>query len=199
MTTPNDVLDYWFPDDQARANAMWWGKDPALDAEIGARFGDTLRAAKAGELDAWASTARGRLALIVVLDQLSRNILRGDPETYAADAQARAHAEAAIALGQDLELPPRQRMFVYLPLEHAEDLAAQEHCVERMRALAESVAADPESTPEQRKLFDSYIGYAIAHRDIVARFGRFPHRNALLGRASTDEEREFLTNPGSAF
>ncbi|MCA9638880.1 MAG: DUF924 domain-containing protein, partial [Myxococcales bacterium] len=122
-----------------------------------------------------------------------------DPETYAADAQARAHAEAAIERGQDLELPPRQRLFVYMPLEHSEDLGDQERCVERVRALAEAVAADPDATPEQRKQYAGYIGYAIAHRDIVARFGRFPHRNALLGRESTPEEREFLTQPGSSF
>lgn len=199
MTTPDDVLDFWFPADSARANKLWWGKDAGLDAEIRERFAATLAAASAGELDGWVATARGRLALIVVLDQLSRNIHRDHADAYAADAQAREHSLAAIAAGQDLEIAPERRLFVYLPLEHSEELADQERCVELFRGLAEAVAREPEVTQARRELFANYVKYAVAHRDIVARFGRFPHRNALLGRASTDEEREFLTQPGSSF
>lgn len=195
MTTPNQVLEFWFPADQDRANALWWGKDAQLDDEVRARFGPALRAAKAGELDAWASSARGRLALIIVLDQFSRNIHRGDPETYAADDRARALTHEGLALGHDRELEPLQRVFFYLPLEHSESLADQERCVELFRALA----AEPELDEDQRELFANYLDYAVRHRDIVARFGRFPHRNEILGRTSTPEEQAFLTEPGSSF
>ena len=199
MSTVDRVLEFWFPADSARANKLWWGKDPALDAEITEEFGPTLAAAKAHELDAWADTARGRLALIVVLDQLSRNILRGDPETYAADAQARALTHAGLERGHDAEVRPIERLFFYLPLEHSEALADQERCVGLMEALAAEVAAEPGVDEARRKQFAGFVDYAIRHRDIVARFGRFPHRNALLGRPSTPEELEFLTQPGSSF
>ncbi len=199
MTTPDDVLDFWFPSDSARANAMWWGKNPQLDAEIRERFGPTLAAAKTGELDGWAATARGRAALIIVLDQLSRNIFRGDPRTYEADERARALTLEGIALGHDKQLPPMQRLFFYMPLEHSEELEHQEHCVELMRALAADVAAEPGVEPGRRDGFAGFIDNAVAHRNIVARFGRFPHRNALLGRESSAEEIEFLKQPGSSF
>lgn len=199
MTTPDDVLEFWFPPDNARANALWWGKDARLDAEIGERFGATLEAAKAGKLDAWRASARGRAALIIVLDQLSRNILRGDPRTYEADELARSLTLEGIELGHDRELPPMQRLFFYMPLEHSEELEHQERCVELMRQLAADVAAEPGVDPDRAKRFAGFIDYAVRHRDIVARFGRFPHRNALLGRTSTAEELEFLTKPGSSF
>lgn len=199
MTTPDDVLEFWFPADGARANALWWGKNPQLDAEIRERFGPTLAAAKAGQLDAWAADARGRVALIIVLDQLSRNIFRNDPRTYEADEKALALALEAIEIGHDRELPATQRLFFYMPLEHSEELEHQERCVELMRKLAADVAAEPGVDPGRREQFAGFIGYAVQHRDIVARFGRFPHRNALLGRASTAEELEFLTQPGSSF
>ncbi|MFO7566042.1 MAG: DUF924 family protein [Enhygromyxa sp.] len=196
MTTPDEVLDYWFPADPTRANKLWWGKDEGLDAEIRERFGAGLRAAKTGALDHWAEQARGRLALIVVLDQLSRNIHRDDPEAFAADEQARALSEAGLERGHDRQLRPIERVFFYLPLEHSESLADQERCVELMRALAEEVAKQDLARREQ---FEGFVDYAVRHRDIIARFGRFPHRNAVLGRASTPEELEFLTQPGSSF
>ena len=199
MTTPDDVLEFWFPSDNARANALWWGKNPGLDAEIQERFGPTLAAAKAGELDAWAASARGRAALIIVLDQLSRNIFRGDARTYEADELARALTLEGVARGHDRELSPMQRLFFYMPLEHSEELEHQERCVELMRGLAADVAAEPGVEAGRRDRFVGFIDYAIRHRDIVARFGRFPHRNALLGRTSTPEEIEFLTQPGSSF
>jgi uncharacterized protein (DUF924 family) len=193
MTTPDDVLDFWFPADQARANQLWWGKQAQLDAEIRERFGATLAAARAGHLDSWAETARGRLALIITLDQLSRNIHRNLPDAFAGDAQARALTHAGVALGHDRELRPMERLFFYLPLEHSESLADQQRCVELMRTLAEQV------DPTHGERFASFVDYAVRHHDIVARFGRFPHRNAVLGRPSTPEELEFLTQPGSSF
>lgn len=196
MTTPNDVLDYWFPADQSRANKLWWGKDEQLDAEIRERFAATLRAARAGELDPWAEHARGRLALIIVLDQLSRNIHRNHPEAFAADERARALTHEGLARAHDRELRPIERLFFYLPLEHSESLADQERCVALMRELAEQATADD---PTRREQFAGFVDYAVRHRDIVARFGRFPHRNAVLGRPSTPEELEFLTQPGSSF
>lgn len=189
MSTPDEVLEFWFPADQARASKLWWGKDPQLDAEIRERFGPTLRAARAGELDHWAELARGRLALIVVLDQLSRNIHRNDPEAFAADARARALTEEGLARGHDRELQAIERLFFYLPLEHSESLDDQERCIALMQALAD----------EFGEQYVGYVDYAVRHRDIIARFGRFPHRNAVLGRPSTAEELEFLTQPGSSF
>lgn len=199
MSTPDAVLEFWFPPDSARANALWWGKDPRLDAEIRERFGATLAAAKAGQLDDWAATPRGRVALIIVLDQLSRNIHRGDPQTYDADEHARKLTLDGIELGHDRELSGIERLFFYLPLEHSEQLEHQEQVVELMRRLAEDVAAEPGADAKQRGQFAGFIDYAIQHRDIVARFGRFPHRNALLGRESTAEELAFLQQPGSGF
>jgi uncharacterized protein (DUF924 family) len=199
VSTPDAVLEFWFPSDSARANALWWGKDPRLDADIRERFGPTLAAAKAGQLDDWATTARGRVALIIVLDQLSRNIHRGDPQTYDADEQARALTLEGLALGHDRELSAIERLFFYMPLEHSEQLEHQEQCVELMRRLAQDVAAEPDVEPKQRERFVGFIDFAVRHRDIVARFGRFPHRNTLLGRESTPEEVEFLRQPGSGF
>ena len=199
MASPEAVLEFWFPADTARANALWWGKNEALDAEIDERFGALHRQACAGELDGWAETARGRLALIVLLDQFSRNLHRGDAKTYAHDAKATALALEGIDKGHDCELPPQQRMFMYMPLEHSEALAHQEQCVGLVEALAAEVAAEPDVDPERAKKFGDYVDYAIRHRDIVARFGRFPHRNEILGRDTTDEEAEFLTQPGSSF
>jgi uncharacterized protein (DUF924 family) len=199
VSTPEAVLEFWFPRDNARANALWWGKDPQLDAEIRERFGLTLSAAKAGQLDEWAASARGRVALIIVLDQLSRNIHRGDAKTYEADERARSLTLDGVARGHDRELAPIERMFLYMPLEHSEQLADQEQCVALIRQLAADVAAEPDVEPGRRDRFAGFIDYAVRHRDIVARFGRFPHRNALLGRESTAEELEFLRQPGSSF
>jgi uncharacterized protein (DUF924 family) len=193
MSTPEAVLEFWFPADPRRANALWWGKDAALDAEIRERFGPTLRAARAGELDAWAEAARGRLALIVVLDQMSRNIHRDSPEAFAADERARALTLTGLERGHDRELRPIERLFFYLPLEHSEALADQQRCVELMGALASEVE------DAEREQFVGFVDYAVRHRDIIERFGRFPHRNAVLGRESTAAELEFLTQPGSSF
>ncbi len=199
MVTPATILETWFPNDPEKANKLWWGKDPALDAELSERFGATLEAAKRGELDEWAVTAQGRLALVILLDQLSRNIYRGTPEAFAADTKARVLVHQGLAVGDDKVLKPIERLFFYLPLEHSEELADQDRCVALCREVALAVANDPEADPGRVKQFESFVDYAIRHRDIIARFGRFPHRNAVLGRASTAEELEFLAQPGSSF
>lgn len=196
MVDPETVSSTWFPSDPAQAQKLWWGKDEQTDADLRERFGSTLAAARRGELDGWAATARGRLALILVLDQLSRNIHRGSPEAFVGDPLARALTHAGLELGHDRELTPIERVFFYLPLEHSEDLAEQDQCVALFRGLAAEVAA---VDPEQGERFAYYTTFADRHREIVARFGRFPHRNAVLGRASTAEELAFLTEPGSSF
>ncbi len=194
----DQILDFWFPADSKRANALWWGKNAELDAEIKREFEETLRAAVNGDLVGWEQSARGRLALILLMDQMSRNIYRGDAQTYAADHLARALTKAGLDLGHDRDLNASQRMFFYMPLEHSEELVDQDRCVELFRALARDVAENKvEHDPDAK--FDGYTDYAIRHRDIVARFGRFPHRNAILSRPSTPEELEFLTQPGSSF
>ncbi len=195
MVDPEAVLTTWFPSDPARAQKLWWGKDEATDADLRERFASTLAAARRGELDEWAATARGRLALIVVHDQLSRNIHRGSPDAFTGDPLARALTHAGLQRGDDRQLAPIERVFMLLPLEHSEDLAEQEQSVACFKALAAEVAADPEQGPR----FAYYLTYADRHREIIARFGRFPHRNAVLGRASTEEELVFLSEPGSSF
>lgn len=196
MVDPETVLTTWFPSDPAQAQKLWWGKDEATDADLRERFSSTLAAARRGELDAWATTARGRLALIIVLDQLSRNIHRGSPEAFAGDAKARALVHEGLERGHDRELAPIERVFMYLPLEHSESLAEQDQCVGLFRTLADEVAA---TDAELGKRYAFYLTFADRHREIIARFGRFPHRNAVLGRESTDEELAFLTEPNSSF
>lgn len=197
--TPQDVLDYWFgadPDDPATASTkmpLWWGRSEATDAELRERFGAAHEDACAGRLDGWAGTPEGRVALVVVLDQLSRNLHRGTPRAFAQDPTARSLAVAAIEQGEDVTRPFFHRAFLYLPFEHSERLADQERCCRLFeRLLAE--AAEP-----LRATAKGYLQFAVQHRDIVARFGRFPHRNAILGRPSSAEELRFLEQPGSSF
>lgn len=184
------VLDFWFgapgsaTDGQQRAE--WFRKDAAFDALIRDRFGALVDAALAGQR--FGDSPRERLATIVVLDQFTRNIHRDTPLAFAGDAQALGLARAMTERGDDLALPPVQRGFVYLPFEHAEDLDMQDRAVRCFEALA-SVAPD----------LHNLLAYAHKHRDVIRRFGRFPHRNAILGRADTHEERAFLAQPGSRF
>ena len=185
------VLDFWFgapaSAERGRPRRCWFEKSAAFDAEIGARFGALIDAANEGALDAWTATPVAALALAVVLDQFPRNIHRGTPAAFASDARAIAVARAAVRRGFDRLLLPVQRWFLYLPFEHAEDLAAQR---ESLRLFA-TLAGDPASA--------GTIDYARRHYDVVARFGRFPHRNAILGRTSTPEEVVYLQQPGSGF
>ncbi|HVC61549.1 MAG TPA: DUF924 family protein [Acetobacteraceae bacterium] len=185
MIAPDDLLDFWFAGDGTRYRTAWFKQDVAFDTEC-ARFADALRTARGGGCDRWAETARGMLALIVLLDQLSRNLHRGSPESFAADTQARALAREAVTRGFDRALHPVERSFVYLPFEHSEDLTDQDESVRRFEVL-------------RLALGDSTVEYAYRHRDLIRRFGRFPHRNAVLGRESTAEELRYLAEPGAGF
>lgn len=176
-----------------RQNKLWFGKSPENDRGVIERFTATLMAASAGQLDYWADTPRGRLALVIVLDQFPHHIHRDQPQAFATDSQSLALSLSALESGEDRQLTPIERVFLYLPLEHAESLGMQEQSVSLYETLAREAAAD------ERVLFDNFLDYARKHRDVVARFGRFPHRNAILGRPSTPDELEFLKQPGSRF
>jgi uncharacterized protein (DUF924 family) len=187
-----EVLDFWFgaPDSEefGRERKMWFRKNAAFDAKLRERFGALLDAARAGELDAWCETPEGALALVIVLDQFSRNCHRGTPHAFSADDKALDIARTMVASGADLRLPTLQhRSFAYLPFEHAESAEAQR---ESLRLFGE-LAKDPEGK--------GYYDYAVRHAQIIERFGRYPHRNAQLGRDSTDEEAAFLRERGSSF
>lgn len=186
------ILDFWFlPADAAGYGAsrtIWFKKDPAFDAQIRERFFALIGQALAGGLQQWDSAAQGALARILLLDQFTRNTLRDTPGAFSGDALALASAQRMVAAGTDRQLLPVQRYFVYMPFMHAEDLALQQ----RSLVLFRQLQAD---TGE----FANALDYAVRHRDIVARFGRFPHRNRLLGRASTAEELAFLSLPGAGF
>ncbi|MGL6238535.1 DUF924 family protein [Aeromonas dhakensis] len=194
------LFTFWFgeeSDDVTRAKRqapLWWGKNSDTDALLASRFGDQASAAAAGELAHWAEAAEGRLALILLLDQLPRNIHRGTPAAFAQDAKARDLCLKGLSLGADLALPPLERVFFYLPLEHAESREQQARSV----TLFEGLAAEQADGPAQ-ETFAGFADFARRHQVIVERFGRFPHRNAILGRASTEEETDFLLQPGSGF
>ena len=196
---PEDILEFWFgqpgpaADVASRQIALWFGKSATNDQLVTERFAGTLIAAGAGQLDHWALTPRGQLALIVVLDQFPHHIHRNQGQSFACDAQSLALAQAMIQRGDAARIAPIERVFVYLPLEHAESIALQDESV----ALYAQLEAD--AIPAERPLFQGFLDYAQQHRDVVARFGRFPHRNDLLGRPSTAEEIAFLKQPGSRF
>jgi uncharacterized protein (DUF924 family) len=200
-STRDEVLQFWFGEGNRSDPTLgqqrmgdWFRKNDEFDAEIRRRFGDTLDAAARGELEGWADTPVGRLALVIVLDQFSRNAYRGDPRAFAQDARALGHTKAAIASGEDRELAFWERLFLYLPLEHSEELATQEQC---MAVFGNMV--DEADDAVVRKSAEFLFDYARRHHEIIARFGRFPHRNAVLGRTSTPEEEAFLREPNSSF
>lgn len=174
----DDVLSFWMSEP-----ARWWKKDAAFDEQIRGRFLALHDAINRGEHESWLDTPRGALAYVIALDQFSRNMFRESPRAFASDPRARAATKRALERGDDRALPADERVFLYMPLMHSEDLADQERSVERFGALG---AADQ-------------LRFAQLHRDIVHRFGRFPHRNGPLGRTSTPEEIEFLKGPGSSF
>jgi uncharacterized protein (DUF924 family) len=190
--SPEAVLDFWFgpPDDPGHRlpRPAWFRKDPAFDQQVRERFGPTIEAALAGRLGAWASEPLPALAQVIVLDQFTRNAFRDTARAFAGDERALAAAQAMVDAGQDRSLSGVQRQFVYMPFEHAEDRAAQEQALRLFARLGEDEPA-----------LADLLRWAQAHHDIVARFGRFPHRNALLGRTSTPEEEAFLKTPGSSF
>ncbi len=189
--TPAAVLEFWFGSDAA-VDQRWFKRSEAYDQSITQRFGATVAGALAGRLDGWSAHTDGALALILLLDQFTRNMYRGTPQAFAGDARALALALQLVASGEHLQMPPLQRWFAYMPLEHAEDAALQQQCVRLFEVLAGN--AGP-----HRAALTGALDYARRHRDVVARFGRFPHRNAVLGRASSAEEKAFLLQPGSSF
>jgi len=177
-TLPRDVdlLDFWW---QAGAE-KWFAQDDDFDDLCKERFGAATAAALNGELDAWSVSPTGALALILLLDQFPRNIYRGTPKAFAGDAKGLEIAGAAIEQGFDRAFPPSVRVFFYLPFEHAEDMAAQEKAVDLCRALGDM----------------QFYHYALIHMDVIRRFGRFPHRNTVLGRVSTAAEEAYLADNG---
>jgi len=191
QSSPAEVLAFWFGREgepgYGEFRSQWFQKDEAFDREVTDRFGALYEQAAAGELDGWREEAESCLALVIVLDQFPRNMFRGDARTHATDGKALDAAKYAIEQALDRDLPPFQRMFLYMPFMHAEDARDQRISVGLFEGLA-GEAGGPD-----------VVEYAVGHRDIVERFGRFPHRNALLGRETTPEEAEFLTQPGSSF
>ena len=175
-----DVLDFWFDE---LSDKQHFTKDAALDENIRTRFGLTLEAAARCELFAWRATAQGALAEIIVLDQFSRNVYRGTPRAFAQDALALALAQQLVASGQHLSLSVPQRRFVYMPYMHSESLLIHAHAVELFNCPG----------------LEDNLDFELRHRAIIERFGRYPHRNAILKRASTAQEIAFLAEPGSSF
>lgn len=193
------ILEFWFgedPDDSVVAknkSALWWSKNSDVDAEMRQRFESFVHRAAAGEFSDWQSSPRGRLALILLTDQFPRNIYRDSPNAFAYDSKALRWCIDGIDQGVDLQLRPIERVFFYLPLEHSESLEHQDRSVKLFRRLLDEVGAG------QTKVFEEYLDFAVRHRDIIARFGRFPHRNKILGREPTSDELAFLATPGSSF
>jgi uncharacterized protein (DUF924 family) len=185
--TPDNVLEFWFGGEPHATREVWFRKDPAFDAAIRERFGEAVTAALAGEFSDWRGTPRGTLARVILLDQFTRNIHRDTPLAFAGDAAALADASAAVDRGFDRELDYFERWFLYLPFEHSEDWAMQERSLELYTQLeAETGRSGP-------------LEWAEKHAAVIRRFGRYPHRNAILGRVSTPEEIAFLAEPGSSF
>ena len=181
--TPENILEFWL----RRERKQWFEKNPDLDEEIRALFLPIYETASRNDLQRWTRAPGSCLALVILLDQFPRNMFRGSARAFAADPLARGAALVILDHGWDKHMTPDERMFAYLPFEHSESLADQERCL----ALMKELAAFPETADLPK--------WAEAHLVIVRRFGRFPHRNAALGRTSTAEEAEFLKQPGSAF
>ena len=195
----HEVHRFWFGDHPSWAECVaanherWFRRGHELDGPVSEHFSGLVESAARGDLDTWRDTPGGALALVLALDQFPRHIWRGRPEAFATDAAARDHCRHCIGRGLDRALSPVERTFLYLPLEHAEDPGAQEQCVALMRGMHE----------EAPEALGAYLAetlrYAELHRDIIARFGRFPHRNAILGRSTTAEEAAWLEEGGARF
>lgn len=181
------ILQFWFtsadPDEMATHREEWWVKSDTFDREIANNFGDLYEQAHTGKLEVWKDTPLGCVGLVLLLDQCPRNMFRNTPQAFASDEQARQVTHHALDRGFDASLPLAAQLFLYMPLEHSEDIDDQNASVTLIGALGDS----------------NYTNFAIQHRDIIERFGRFPHRNGILGRPSTPEELAFLTQPGSSF
>jgi uncharacterized protein (DUF924 family) len=187
-----DVLDFWFGAPGSASfgteRKVWFKKDEAFDALVAERFGSLIERALRGELDAWSEAAQDALARVLLLDQFTRNVFRGQARAFAGDPQALSAATAAVGRRYDESLPLFMRPFIYMPFEHAESMAMQD---ESVRLFSRLVAAAP--------TYADMADYAQRHRAMIERFGRFPHRNAILGRVSTAEEIGYLKKPGSGF
>lgn len=199
METFDSIHAFWFGSHsndavvaQQQSN-LWWSKKQHSDQEIRERFENTVEAAACHELEDWTRSAPKLLALILLTDQFPRSMYRNAPKAFAYDAMAQAWCLAGLEQGMDRALRPIERVFFYLPLEHAESAELQERSVQLYTKLFQDVPAD------QADMFRGYLTFALRHRRIIARFGRFPHRNAILGRQSTPEETVFLQEPGSSF
>ncbi len=194
-----DVLQYWFfAEDQLErlpdaSTEFWWEKSSEVDADIRARFTETMRRIDLGEHDDWLEHPSGYVAMVIVLDQFSRNMFRGSPSMYRWDARAQALALRALDDDVEPQVSLVERRFLYMPLSHAEDLALQNLAIQRFRALVET------APPAKKGEYEDALYWAHAHQKIIARFGRFPHRNQILGRESLSEEVRFLTEPESSF
>lgn len=199
MSPWSELLEWWFGSGQSAAEVaasrtpLWFGYRPEQDDEARERFGELCQRALAGELGEWPAQAESWLALLLLLDQLPRMIYRNTPSAFAGDARAQYVLRGGLDRGLQAQLPAIRQVFAYLVLEHAEDMAAQDQAVERFAALHAASGA------KERKVFAGYLDYAERHRDVIRRFARFPHRNAILGRVSTAEELAFLQQPGSRF
>lgn len=189
-TEAQQLLEFWFSDEAA---ANWFRADATFDDRLRRRFSELANDAAEGRRDYWSQSPKTWLALLLLLDQCPRNLYRHEPRAWAQDVQAQRVALSGISRGDDRQLPPLQRVFAYLPLEHAEDMGLQERSVALFEALCAEVPED------QRQRFSGFLDYARRHRKVIARFGRFPHRNAVLGRTSTPEEVQYLAGPLAGF
>jgi uncharacterized protein (DUF924 family) len=194
-----EILRFWFedaledPEAAAARNAAWFGVDPEFDRCVRERYGALIEAALAGRLGGWSETPRGALALVLLLDQFTRNVHRGTARAFAGDSRALGTARGQIDAGHDRELAEVERLFLYLPFTHSEEPADQERAVELMETLV------GEARPPLDEFFASSARYAREHQALIERFGRFPHRNRALGRVSTPEEEAYLTAGGATF
>jgi uncharacterized protein (DUF924 family) len=193
-----EILQFWFgsvdPADASVGFEMrWFQKDPAFDREIHSRFHEDVDEACRGLRDHWCRTPVGLLATCILLDQFTRNLFRGSPRSWGTDPHTRALVKRALSEGLDRQIAPTQRTFVYLPLEHSEDVADHD------RALLLFEAMLAEAGPAQAPMVGMLLKYEHAHRDLIVRFGRYPHRNKVLGRKNTPEEDAYLAQPGAGF
>lgn len=201
MSSPSQqqLLNWWFGEGTTAAEIfsekgrLWFGYTPEQDAEARERFGKLVSQAIAGDLDDWAASPLGWLALILLLDQLPRMIYRGTPNAFAGDEHALQLVRDGMAHGGDVLLAPIQRVFIYLVLEHSENLSVQDQAVQQFESLRSIADA------HEQKVFADFLDFAERHRQVIARFGRFPHRNEVLGRSSSEAEQAFLAQPGSRF
>lgn len=196
QTRIDSILNFWFKlptdDSYGRYRKAWFIKDAEFDTQIRQQFLGDVQRASAGDYDDWQAAPLSAVALLILLDQFPRNLYRGDPRSFATDAKALGVAQSIVDAQADKALIPAQRFFVYVPFEHSEQMVHQDRCVALMRSLNADF-------PNLDQGLKGGLDYAIRHRDVIERFGRFPHRNEILGRESTPEEIEFLKQPGSRF